>query len=123
MIDLGKAEAVLAPNEQIPGELYRQGERLKAYILEVRKATKGPQIMVSRNHPGLLKRLFEFEVPEIHDGVVEIKALAREAGSRSKIAVWSRDNAVDPVGACVGPKGVRVNRTWFLSVPTDDEPG
>ncbi|MCL6507623.1 MAG: transcription termination factor NusA, partial [Bryobacteraceae bacterium] len=108
MIDLGKAEAMLAPNEQIPGELYRQGERLKAYILEVKKTTKGPQIMVSRTHPGLLKRLFEFEVPEIHDGVVEIKALAREAGSRSKVAVWSRDDAVDPVGACVGPKGVRV---------------
>ncbi len=108
MIDLGKAEGVLAPNEQIPGELYRQGERLKAYILEVRKTTKGPQIMLSRTHPGLLKRLFEFEVPEIHDGIVEIKAIAREAGSRSKVAVWSRDESVDPVGACVGPKGVRV---------------
>ncbi|MGE5542474.1 MAG: transcription termination factor NusA, partial [Bacillota bacterium] len=90
MIDLGKAEGVLAPNEQIPGELYRQGERLKAYILEARKTTKGPQIMLSRTHPGLLKRLFEFEVPEIHDGIVEIKGIAREAGSRSKVAVWSR---------------------------------
>ncbi|MGE5542469.1 MAG: transcription termination factor NusA [Bacillota bacterium] len=108
MIDLGKAEGVLAPNEQIPGELYRQGERLKAYILEARKTTKGPQIMLSRTHPGLLKRLFEFEVPEIHDGIVEIKGIAREAGSRSKVAVWSRDEAIDPVGACVGPKGVRV---------------
>jgi len=108
MIDLGRAEGVLAPNEQIPGELYRQGERLKAYILEVRKTTKGPQIMLSRTHPGLLKRLFEFEVPEIHDGIVEIKGISREAGSRSKVAVWSRDESIDPVGACVGPKGVRV---------------
>jgi N utilization substance protein A len=108
MIDLGRAEGILTPNEQIPGELYRQGERIKSYILEVRKTTKGPQIMVSRTHPGLLKRLLEFEVPEIHDGIVEIKGIAREAGSRSKIAVYSRDETVDPVGACVGPKGVRV---------------
>lgn len=107
-IDLGKAEAMLGPNEQIPGELYRQGERMKAYIVEVRKTTKGPQIIVSRTHPGLLKRLLELEVPEVHDGIVEIKALAREAGSRSKIAVRSRDENVDPVGACVGPKGIRI---------------
>lgn len=107
-IDLGKAEAVLAPSEQIPDELYRYGDRLKSYIVEVKKTTKGPQILVSRTHPGLLKRLFELEVPEIHDGVVEIKSVAREPGLRSKIAVYSRDETVDPVGACVGHKGMRV---------------
>ncbi len=108
MIELGKAEAILIPAEQVPGEAHRQGERLKSYVIEVKKTTKGPAIYVSRTHPGLLKRLFELEVPEIHDGVVEIKAIAREAGSRSKIAVSSRDENVDPVGACVGPKGMRV---------------
>ncbi|MCL6450860.1 MAG: transcription termination factor NusA [Acetobacteraceae bacterium] len=108
LIDLGKAEAFLPPPEQIPGEEYRQGERIKTHIVEVKKTTRGPQILVSRTHPGLLKRLFELEVPEIHDGVVEIRAVAREAGSRSKVAVWSRDPNVDPVGACVGPKGTRV---------------
>ncbi|MBP2654909.1 MAG: NusA antitermination factor [Firmicutes bacterium] len=107
-IDLGKAEAILQPSEQIPGEIYRHGDRLKTYIIEVKKTTKGPQIMVSRTHPGLLKRLFELEVPEIHDGVVEIKSVAREPGLRSKIAVYSRDENVDPVGACVGHKGMRV---------------
>jgi N utilization substance protein A len=107
-IDLGKTEAILAPAEQIMGETYRHGERVKAYIIEVKKTTKGPQIMVSRTHPGLLKRLFELEVPEIHDGVVEIKSVAREPGHRSKIAVYSRDENVDPVGACVGHKGTRV---------------
>ncbi|MBO8167749.1 MAG: transcription termination/antitermination protein NusA [Thermoanaerobacteraceae bacterium] len=107
-IDLGKTEAVLAPTEQIPNEEYKQGDRIKTYILEVKKTTKGPQIIVSRTHPGLLKRLFEMEVPEIHDGVVEIHSIAREAGSRSKIAVSSNDEKVDPVGACVGPKGLRV---------------
>ena len=107
-IDLGKAEAILAPSEQIPGESYRHGERVKSYIIEVKKTTKGPQILVSRTHPGLLKRLFELEVPEIHDGVVEIKSVAREPGARSKIAVYSRDENVDPVGSCVGHKGVRV---------------
>lgn len=107
-IELGKTEAVLAPSEQIPGEDYRQSSRIKAYIVEVRKTTKGPQIMVSRTHPGLLKRLFELEVPELQEGVVELKAVAREAGYRSKIAVYSRDENVDPVGACVGPKGMRV---------------
>ena len=107
-IDLGKAEAVLAPLEQIPGETYRHGDRLKTYIIEVKKTTKGPQILVSRTHPGLLKRLFELEVPEIHDGVVELKSVAREPGMRSKIAVHSRDENVDPVGACVGHKGMRV---------------
>lgn len=107
-IDLGKAEAILAPSEQIPGELYKHGDRLKTYIIEVKKTTKGPQILVSRTHPGLLKRLFELEVPEIHDGVVEIKSVTREAGSRSKIAVYSRDEDIDPVGSCVGHKGMRV---------------
>jgi transcription termination/antitermination protein NusA len=107
-IDLGKVEAVLGPQEQMPGELYKHGDRLKTYIVEVKKTTKGPQILVSRTHPGLLKRLFELEVPEIHDGVVEIKSVAREPGSRSKIAVYSRDENVDSVGACVGPKGMRV---------------
>jgi N utilization substance protein A len=107
-IDLGKAEAILAPSEQIMGEIYRHGDRLKTYINEVKKTTKGPQILVSRTHPGLLKRLFELEVPEIHDGIVEIKSVAREPGLRSKIAVYSRDENVDPVGACVGHKGMRV---------------
>lgn len=107
-IDLGKAEAILAPSEQIAGEAYKHGDRLKTYIIEVKKTTKGPQIMVSRTHPGLLKRLFELEVPEIHDGIVEIKSVAREPGLRSKIAVHSRDEDVDPVGACVGHKGMRV---------------
>lgn len=108
LIDLGKVEAVLAPTEQIPGEEYYHNDRVKTYIVEVRKTTKGPQVMVSRTHPGLLKRLFELEVPEIHDGVVELKSVAREAGARSKIAVWSEDENVDPVGACVGTKGMRV---------------
>jgi N utilization substance protein A len=107
-IDLGKAEAILAPSEQISFETYKYGDRLKSYIIEVKKTTKGPQILVSRTHPGLLKRLFELEVPEIHDGIVEIKSVAREPGLRSKIAVYSRDENVDPVGACVGHKGMRV---------------
>lgn len=107
-IDLGKAEAILAPAEQITGEIYKQWDRIKTYITEVRKTTKGPQILVSRTHPGLLKRLFELEVPEIHDGTVEIKSVAREPGLRSKIAVYSWDETVDAVGACVGHKGMRV---------------
>ena len=107
-IELGKTEAILSPSEQMPGEEYRQGSRLKTYIIEVRKTTKGPQILVSRTHPGLLKRLFELEVPELHEGIVELKGTAREAGARSKIAVYSKDENVDPVGACVGPKGMRV---------------
>jgi len=107
-VNLGKTEAVLAPPEQIPGEKLRPGERIKVYIVEVRKTPKGPQIYLSRTHPGLVKRLFELEVPEIHDGLVEIKAIAREPGSRAKVAVASRDHNVDPVGACVGAKGVRV---------------
>ena len=107
-IELGKTEAVLAPSEQMPGEECHPGKRLKCYIVEVKKTTKGPQIMVSRTHPGLLKRLFELEVPELHEGIIELKSVAREAGMRSKIAVYSRDENVDPVGACVGPKGMRV---------------
>ena len=108
LLDLGKVEALLPQAEQVPSEPYRHGERLKAYITEVRKGTKGPQIVVSRSHPGLLKSLFALEVPEIEEGIVEIKAVAREPGHRSKIAVVSREPGVDPVGACVGPKGSRV---------------
>ncbi len=108
LIDLGKVEAILAPSEQTPNETFKPGERVKTYIIEVKKTTKGPQVYVSRTHPGLLKRLFELEVPEIHDGVVEMKSIAREAGFRSKIAVHSRDENVDAVGACVGAKGTRV---------------
>lgn len=107
-IDLGKVEAVLAATEQIPGEVYQYHERMKTYIIEVKRTSKGPQIMVSRTHPGLLKRLFELEVPEIHDGVVEIKSVAREPGMRSKISVYTQDDNIDPVGACVGHKGMRV---------------
>ena len=107
-IDLGRAEAILMPNEQIPGEVYQHHDRIKTYIVEVKKTNKGPQIMVSRTHPGLLKRLFELEVPEIHDGLVEIKSVAREPGMRSKISVYTKDENIDPVGACVGQKGMRV---------------
>jgi N utilization substance protein A len=110
LLDLGKVEALLPQAEQVPSEPYRHGERLKAYITEVRKGTKGPQIVVSRSHPGLLKALFAMEVPEIAEGIVEIKAVAREPGHRSKIAVSSNEPAVDPVGACVGPKGSRVRQ-------------
>jgi transcription termination/antitermination protein NusA len=108
LLDLGKVEALLPQAEQVPSEPYRHGERLKAYITEVRKGTKGPQIVVSRSHPGLLKALFALEVPEIEEGIVEIKAVSREPGHRSKIAVSSNEPGVDPVGACVGPKGSRV---------------
>jgi len=107
-IDLGKTEGILPPSEQIQGEVYNQGDRLKLYILEVKKTTKGPQIILSRSHPGLVKRLFELEVPEIHEGIVEIYAISREAGSRTKVAVYSKDPNVEPVGACVGIKGSRV---------------
>ena len=107
-IDLGKTEAVLTPTEQIPTETYAHGDRIKAYIVEVKKTNKGPQVVVSRTHPGLLKRLFELEVPEIQEGIVEIKSVAREPGNRSKIAVWSKDESVDPVGSCVGYRGMRV---------------
>lgn len=108
LVDLGKAEALLPLGEQIPGEKYELGERIKCYIVDVKKTTKGPQVVVSRTHPGLLKRLFELEVPEITDGIVEINGVVREAGYRSKIAVSSNDESIDPVGACVGQRGFRV---------------
>jgi len=108
LLSLGNVEALLPQAEQVPYERYEHNARLKAYIVEVRKTTKGPQIVVSRTHPGLIKRLFELEVPEISSGVVEIKAAAREPGARTKIAVWSNDQNVDPVGACVGARGARV---------------
>jgi N utilization substance protein A len=108
LLDLGKVEALLPQAEQVPSEPYRHGERLKAFIVEVRRTAKGPQIIVSRTHPGLLRKLFELEVPEIAEGIVEIKAVAREPGHRSKIAVVSHEPGVDPVGACVGAKGSRV---------------
>jgi N utilization substance protein A len=108
LLDLGRVEALLPQAEQVPYERPDPNTRLKAYIVEVRKTAKGPQIVVSRTHPGLIKRLFELEVPEIADGVVEIKACAREPGHRTKIAVWSNDPNVDPVGACVGARGSRV---------------
>jgi N utilization substance protein A len=108
LLDLGKVEALLPQAEQVPYERYDHGARLKAYIVEVRKTSKGPQIVVSRSHPGLIKRLFELEVHEISNGIVEIKACAREPGHRTKIAVWSNDQNVDPVGACVGARGARV---------------
>ena len=101
-------EAMLSPNEQIKNEKLVEGQMVKVYVVEVRKSTRGPQVLISRTHPGLVKRLFEIEVPEIYDGIVEIKSIAREAGSRTKIAVWSNDQDVDPIGACVGPKGGRV---------------
>ncbi len=107
-INLGKTEAVLIPSEQIPHEVYKQNERIKTYIVEVKQTGKGPQVVVSRTHPGLVKRLFELEVPEIHDGIVEIKSIAREAGARSKLAVFAEDSNIDAVGACVGQRGVRV---------------
>lgn len=106
--DLGKTEALLPFQEQIPGEHYGQGERFKLLLLEVRRTPKGPQVILSRSHPNLIKRLFEMEVPEILDGVVEIYSIAREAGSRTKIAVFSKDPSIDPLGACVGFKGNRV---------------
>ncbi|MBQ1311217.1 MAG: transcription termination/antitermination protein NusA [Blautia sp.] len=108
-INLGKVDAILNENEQVKGETFKPTERIKVYILEVKDTSKGPRILVSRTHPGLVKRLFESEVAEVKDGTVEIKCIAREAGSRTKIAVWSNDPDVDPVGACVGINGIRVN--------------
>ena len=102
-------EAMLSPSECIKGEALTEGDRVKVYVVEVRKSTRGPQVLISRTHPGLVRRLFELEVPEIYDGTVEVMSIAREAGSRSKLAVWSEDENVDPIGACVGPKGQRVN--------------
>ena len=108
-INLGKADAMLTENEQVKGEVFKPTERIKLYVVEVKNTTKGPKILVSRTHPELVKRLFESEVAEVREGIVEIKAIAREAGSRTKIAVWSNDPDVDPVGACVGMNGARVN--------------
>mgnify|MGYP004637682281 CR=1 FL=1 len=108
-VNLGKADAILAENEQVKGETFKPTERIKVYILEVKDTPKGPRILVSRTHPGLVKRLFESEVAEVKDGTVEIKSIAREAGSRTKLAVWSNDSDVDPVGACVGVNGARVS--------------
>ena len=102
-------EAVLTLNEQVPGEELREGQLVKVYLVEVRRTTRGPQVLISRTHPGLVKRLFELEVPEIYDGIVEIRSIAREAGNRTKMAVWSEDENVDPIGACIGQRGQRVN--------------
>lgn len=107
-ITLGKSEAILPRGEQIPGEVLTEGQIIKVYIVDVRETEKGPKIMISRTHPGFVKRLFEMEVPEIFDGIVEIKAVSREAGMRTKMAVFTKDENVDPIGACIGPKGQRV---------------
>ena len=108
VIDLGKSEAIIPKKEQVAKEKYKQGERVRGYVIDVKKGGKEPQVILSRVHPGLVKRLFELEVPEISEGIVEIKAIAREAGDRTKIAVWSKDEKVDCVGACVGMRGTRV---------------
>ena len=108
-INLGKVDALLNENEQVKGEVFKPTERIKLYVLEVKDTPKGPKVLVSRTHPELIKRLFEQEVAEVREGIVEIKSVAREAGSRTKIAVWSNDPDVDPVGACVGMNGARVN--------------
>lgn len=108
VVDLGRAEGILTEREQVATERYRPGQRLKVYLAEVRRSVKGPEIVVSRSHKNLIRRLFEMEVPEISNGIVEIKAIAREAGSRSKIAVWARQEGVDPVGSCVGLRGIRI---------------
>ncbi len=107
-VDIGRAEAVLMATEQLPTEEYSYGDTLRAYIIEVKRTARGPQIVLSRTHPGLLKKLFELQVPEMQEGVVEIKSIAREAGSRSKVAVYSSEERVDPIGACVGPHYMRV---------------
>lgn len=108
-VEIGRSEAVLPKSEQVPGEEYRDGDRIKVYVSDVINGDKGPKIMISRIHPGLVKRLFEMNIPEVYDGTVEIKSISREAGTRSKVAVTSRDENVDAVGACIGPKGSRVN--------------
>ena len=107
-VDLGKIEGVMPRSEKIDRETYKEGQRIKVYVVEVKKGSKGPQIIISRSNPGLVKRLFELEVPEIEQGIVQIKSIAREAGSRTKMAVKSLDEKIDPIGACVGPKGSRV---------------
>jgi N utilization substance protein A len=108
-VEIGNSEAVLPKSEQVPGEVYFEGERIKVYVADVLSSDKGPKIMISRIHPGLVRRLFEMNIPEIYDGTVEIKAISREAGLRSKVAVTSKNEEVDAVGACIGPKGTRVN--------------
>ena len=108
-LELSKGGVVTLPrNEQVPGEEYYEGQHLQVYVVDVRETERGPRMMISRTHPGLVKRMFEMEVPEIYDGTVEIKAISREAGARTKMAVWSKDENVDPVGACIGPRGARV---------------
>ncbi len=107
-VELGRTEGLLEPNQQMPGEEYHVNDRLKVYVLEVNKMSRGPQVLVSRTHSGLVKRLFEIEVPEIRQGIVQIKSIAREAGYRTKMAVYSTDSLIDPVGSCVGPRGMRV---------------
>lgn len=109
-LEIGRAEAILPKSEQVPGEVLQEGEMIKVYVVDVKDTEKGPKAMISRTHPGLVKRLFEMEVPEIYDGTVEIKAVSREAGSRTKLAVYSREAEVDPVGACIGPRGSRVGK-------------
>ena len=108
-LEIGNAEAILPKSEQVPGEELMDGQKIRVYVVDAQNGEKGPRLMISRTHPSLVKRLFEMQVPEIYDGVVEIKAISREAGSRSKLAVSSRDENVDPVGACIGPKGARVS--------------
>ena len=107
-VTIGEKEAILPKAEQIPGEVITEGQHLKIFVVDVRETEKGPKILISRTHSGLVKRLFETEVPEIYDGTIEVKSISREAGSRTKIAVWSKDDDVDPIGACIGPKGARV---------------
>jgi N utilization substance protein A len=107
-LNIGRNEAILPKNEQVPGEVLLEGQRIKVYVVDVLATERGPKIMISRTHPGLVKRIFEMEVPEIFDGTVEVKAISREAGARTKMAVWSKNPDVDPVGACIGPKGSRV---------------
>jgi N utilization substance protein A len=107
-LEIGKSEAVLPKSEQLPDEAFREGERVRVYVVDVTVGEKGPRLLISRTHPGLVKRLFEMQVPEIYDGIVEIKSITREAGSRTKLAVWSKDENVDAQGACIGPKGQRV---------------
>lgn len=107
-LEIGKSEAMLVKNEQIPGEVLNEGDRIKIYVVEVRKTQRGPQVLISRTHPGLVKRLFELEIPEIFDGTVEIKSISREAGSRTKISVYTSNEEVDPVGSCIGSRGTRI---------------
>ena len=107
-LEIGSSEAVLLKSEQVPGEEFVDGQKVRVYVVDAQNGEKGPRLMISRTHPNLVKRLFEMQVPEIYDGVVQIRAISREAGSRSKLAVTSRDENVDPVGACIGPKGIRV---------------